>query len=50
MNRLYSLKRILTFIIAFAVTAGIAGSSWPKTGREGIGKKNRAGRKHPYRL
>ena len=27
MNRLYSLKRILTFIIAFAVTAGIAGSS-----------------------
>ena len=22
----------------------------PKTGREGIGKKNRAGRKHPYRL
>ena len=28
MNRLYSLKRILTFIIAFAVTAGIAGSSY----------------------
>ena len=28
MNRLYSLKRILTFIIVFAVTAGIAGSSY----------------------
>lgn len=27
MNKLYSLKRICTFILAFAVTAGIAGSS-----------------------